>query len=42
MVMSRAIPFRKPGGRLIFLKAEIDRWIGMSEGVTIEEILLKS
>jgi len=42
LVMRRAIPFRKPGGRLIFLRDEVDRWIAMSEGLTIEEILSES
>lgn len=38
LVLRRAIPFRKPAGRLLFLKEEVDAWIRMSDGVSIEEI----
>ena len=27
LVMRRKIPYRKAGGRLIFFKEEIDRWL---------------
>jgi hypothetical protein len=39
LVMRRAIPYRKPAGRLIFLKDEIDRWIRMAPGKKLEEIV---
>ena len=42
MVMRRAIPFRKAGGRLVFLEEEIDEWINLSEGATLDEILDKA
>ena len=38
LVMRRAIPFRKSGGRLYFLSAEIEKWIEFSPGLTFEEL----
>jgi hypothetical protein len=38
LVLRRAIPFRKVGGRLIFKKHEIDQWIESSPGVSFKEI----
>jgi len=38
LVYRRKIPFRKPGGRLIFLKSEIEAWIESAPGVKLEEI----
>jgi len=38
LVLRRAIPFRKPAGRLLFSKSEIDFWVKGSEGISIEEI----
>jgi len=38
LVLRRAIPFRKPAGRLIFLKEEIDKWINIAPGKTLDEI----
>jgi len=37
LVCRKAIPYRKPAGRLLFKKDEIDRWIDMSGGLTIEK-----
>ena len=37
LVYRKAIPYRKPAGRLLFSKDEIDRWIDMSGGLTIEK-----
>ena len=34
----RKIPFRKPSGRLIFLKSELDQWIQDAPGVKPEDI----
>jgi hypothetical protein len=39
LVLRRAIPYRKPAGRLLFLKEEIDRWIKLSPGQDLEEII---
>lgn len=39
MVLRRAIPYRKPGGRLLFDREQIDEWIKNSEGVSLEELL---
>jgi len=33
----RRIPFRKIGGKLIFLRRELDAWIEDSPGLTINE-----
>ena len=38
LVMRRKIPFRKPGGRLIFLRSEVEKWIEGSPGINLEEI----
>jgi hypothetical protein len=38
LVLRRKIPFRKPCGRLIFDKNEIDSWVRESPGVSLEEI----
>ena len=38
LVARRKIPFRKPGGRLIFIKSEIDGWIRDSSGVKLDQI----
>ena len=38
LVMRRKIPYRKPGGRLVFLEEEIEEWIDQSEGVRLEDI----
>lgn len=38
MVLRRQIPYRKPGGRLIFVKEELVEWIRSSPGVSIEEV----
>ena len=37
LVMRRAIPFRKPGGRLLFLRSEIEAWIENAEGLKLVE-----
>lgn len=37
LVMRRKIPFRKPGGRLVFLRSEIEEWIKQAPGLTLEE-----
>ena len=39
LVMRRAIPFRKAGGRLVFLRSEIEFWIENSPGVKPDEII---
>jgi excisionase family DNA binding protein len=38
LVLRRAIPYRKPAGRLLFSKKEIEKWIAMSPGQSLEEI----
>lgn len=38
LVKRRKIPFRKPAGRLIFLRSEIQAWIENAEGLHLEEI----
>jgi excisionase family DNA binding protein len=38
LVMRRAIPHRKAGGRLVFLKDEIERWIEKSPGIKLNDL----
>lgn len=38
LVNRRAIPFRKVGGRLLFLRSEIDRWIDQAPGIRPEDL----
>ena len=38
LVLRRAIPFRKPGGRLMFIRSEIEDWIKNAPGLTLDEI----
>lgn len=38
LVLRRKVPYRKPGGRLLFEKSEIDRWIKEAPGISYEEI----
>jgi len=38
LVLRRAIPFRKPAGRLLFLRNEIDDWIQKSGGLSIDDL----
>jgi hypothetical protein len=37
----RKIPFRKVGGRLIFLRSELDAWIKTSAGLTFDDFKKK-
>jgi len=39
LVLRRAIPYRKPAGRLLFDKEEIDQWVKGSEGISLEDLL---
>ena len=41
LVLRRMIPYRKPAGRLIFLKSEIERWIVQSPGLTVDQYFKK-
>jgi excisionase family DNA binding protein len=38
LVLRRAIPFRKPGGRLVFIKSELDGWIETAPGLRLADI----
>ena len=38
LVMRRKIPFRKVGGRLVFLKNEINEWVLTAPGVKLEDL----
>jgi predicted DNA-binding transcriptional regulator AlpA len=42
LCLRRKIPFRKPGGRLLFLKSEIDEWIEKSPGISLKEMKSES
>jgi len=37
-VMRRAIPFRKVGGRLLFIREELGKWILRCPGVRMEDL----
>jgi len=37
--MRRAIPYREPGGRILFSRVEIDNWIEAAEGTRLDEIV---
>jgi hypothetical protein len=39
LVLRRKIPFRKVGGRLMFIEDEIQTWATNSPGVTLDECL---
>lgn len=39
LVLRRKIPFHKPGGRLLFSKVEIEKWIQESPGISLKEII---
>lgn len=39
LVMRQMIPFRKPGGRLLFVRSEVERWVNNAPGVSLDEIL---
>jgi len=38
LVLRRMIPYRKPGGRLLFSRSELERWVEDASGVSFEEI----
>jgi len=38
LVLRRMIPYRKPGGRLMFIKSELEQWIMNAPGVSMDEI----
>jgi hypothetical protein len=38
LCMRRKIPYRKAGGRLVFLVHEIEGWIEQGEGISLEEL----
>jgi hypothetical protein len=38
LVLRRLIPFRKPGGRLMFLHREILAWIESTPGLRLDEL----
>lgn len=38
LVLRQKIPYRKPAGRLMFIKSEIEDWVENAPGMTIKEI----
>ena len=38
LVMRQAIPYRKPSGRLLFIRSEVEAWINDAPGVSLDEI----
>jgi len=41
LTLRRKIPYRKTGGRLVFLRSEIVDWIKQSPGVRLTDLNLK-
>lgn len=39
LVKRRMIPFRKPGGRLTFIRPEIETWIENAPGIRLEHMI---
>jgi hypothetical protein len=39
LVLRRKIPYRKPAGRLLFDREEIDRWVQMADGISLEKMI---
>ncbi len=39
LVARRQIPFRKPGGRLLFVRTEIEGWINDAPGLRLDDLL---
>lgn len=37
MTFRKMIPYRKAGGRLIFVKGEVDQWIEAGDGLSFED-----
>ena len=37
LVLRKEVPFRKVGGRLIFIREELEEWVRMSPGVSLDE-----
>jgi predicted DNA-binding transcriptional regulator AlpA len=38
LVLRRSIPFRKVGGRLVFIRSEIEDWIDNANGIRLEDL----
>jgi hypothetical protein len=38
LVLRRRIPYRKPGGRLMFLRYEIEAWIEGAPGIKLVDL----
>jgi predicted DNA-binding transcriptional regulator AlpA len=38
LILRRQVPFKKLGGRLVFLKDELEAWIQTSPGVSLEQL----
>jgi len=38
LVLRRIIPYRKPAGRLMFLRSEIEAWIEYAPGLSIDQL----
>ena len=38
LVMRRKIPFRKNGGRLLYLRSEIEEWVEGSPGLSLSDL----
>jgi hypothetical protein len=39
MVERRTIPFKRIGGRIVFLKTALEQWLSQLDGCSVEEAL---
>jgi hypothetical protein len=42
LVLRRKIPYRRPAGRLLFIRGEIDEWVKQAEGISQKELIEKN
>ena len=38
LILRKAIPFRKPGGRIVFCEEEIKAWVNAAPGVKLSDL----
>ncbi len=41
LVLRKQIPFRKCGGRLLFIREELELWVQESPGVRMEDLVVE-
>ena len=38
LVLRGKVPYRKPGGRLVFLRSELIKWVQQAPGLSLQDI----